>query len=247
MSRTDLEVYNEATGFMIASAGLCGGDYSSVDPGDERWLDAVRDGVFLPFELVQDDPFILRVVLDEPLNVQEQAEWVGCTRHKLRVPDGRLVVIGGGVGYLEGEDMTDFTCFLDVPPGDYLAELYTYFHGINGEYCLDGAGPPEPIGAYFRRTRPGEPFPLWLHNECAEEPEADPGHEDEWMDAEEDYDSEQPPYVGFLLRLSPLTEVPELPPMRDGWFAIGSGARRPEVCPVGVVADHLAPDDDDDD
>jgi hypothetical protein len=232
-------VYNEATGFMIASEGLCGGDYSSIDEEDAEWLKAIKDGVFLPFQLVQDDSIIIRVVLDEPLSGQEQDEWVGLTRHKLRIPDGRLVLIGGGTEYLWGEDMTEFTRFLDVPPGDYLAELYTYFQGVNGSYCLNEVTPKEPIGTYFRRTRPGEPFPLWLRNECADDPEADPGHDEEWEDAEADYDTEQPTYVGFLLRLSPLGEVPDLPPMEGGWFDIGSGARRPALCPIGVVAEYL--------
>src|SRR5262245_21048014 len=106
---------------MIASAGLCGRDYSSVESGDEDWLQAAKEGVFLPFELAQDDPFIPRVVVDEPLTAQERDEWGGCTRHKLRIPDGRLAVIGGGPEYLWGEDMAEFTRFLDVPPGDYLA------------------------------------------------------------------------------------------------------------------------------
>src|SRR4051812_5522268 len=96
MSRADFDVYNEATGFMITSKGLCGRDFSSVDSGDETWNKAVAEGVFLPFELAQDDPFIIRVVLDEPLSRQEADEWVGCTRHKLKVPDGELAIIGGG-------------------------------------------------------------------------------------------------------------------------------------------------------
>jgi hypothetical protein len=238
-------VYNEATGFMIASKGLCGRDYSSVDVEDEEWLQAIKDGVFLPFQLVQDDSIIIRVVIDEPLSAQEQDEWVGYSSHKLSIPDGHLAVIGGGTEYLWGEDMTEFTRFLDVPAGDYLAELYTYFQGINGEYCLNKAGKREPIGTYFRRTRPGEPFPLWLQNECADDPKADPGHDEEWEDAEADYDTEQPTFVGFLLRLSPLTQEPPLPPMEHGWFDIGSGARRPAVCPIGVVADSLAPKEED--
>ncbi len=229
---------------MIASNGLCGGHYSSVDSEDEEWGQAIKDGVFLTFELVQDDPFIIRVVLDEPLSEQEQAEWVGCTRHRLRIPDGCLVVIGGGPEYLWGEDMEEFTRFLDVPPGDYQADLYTFYHSINGSYCLNAAGSPEPIGAYFRRTRPGEPFPRWLRNECVDDPGSDPGHDEEWEDVEADYDTEQPTYVGFLLRLTPLTDEPELPAMEDGWFDIGSGARRPSICPIGVVADHLLPEDD---
>ncbi|MGE3820094.1 MAG: hypothetical protein AB7I30_11770 [Isosphaeraceae bacterium] len=241
MSRVDLEVDNEATGFMIASEGLHGRDFSSVDSEDEEWLKAVKDGVFLPFELVQDDSFIIRVVVDEPLSSQEEAEWVGRTRHKLRVPDGRLVIIGGGPEYLWGEDVEEFTRFLDVPPGDYLAELHTYYHGINGSHCLNEAEPSEPIGSYFRRTRPGEAFPLWLRNECASDPEADPGREEEWRGVESDYETEQPPYVGFLLRLSPLERAPKSPPMEDGWFEIGTGARRPKTCPIGIVADHLVP------
>ena len=244
MSRVDLVVYNEATGFMITSKGLCGRVFSAVDAEDQAWADAVKEGVFLPFELVQDDSFVIRVVLDEPLSFQEQDEWVGRTRHPLRIPDGTLAVIGGGLEYLGGEDMADFTRFLDVPPGDYLAELYTYFHGVNGSYCLNGVEPQEPIGAYFRRTRPGMPFPLWLSNECAGDPESDPGHEAEWEAAKADYGTEQPTYVGFLLLLSPLGEEPEPATTEDGWFEVGQGARRPDACPLGVVAEHLVPADD---
>jgi len=241
MSRHDLDVYNEATGFMIASAGLCGSDYSETESGDEDWLRAIEEGVFLPFELVQDDPFIIRVVLDEPLSAQEEAEWVGRTRHKLQIPDGRLVVIGGGPEYLWGEDMEEYTRFLDVPPGTYLAEVYSYLQGVNGDYCLGEVEPAEPIGSYFRRTRPSKPMPLWLRNECVDDPEADPGHDEEWEEVEADYETEQPPYVHFLLRLSPLVDEPPLPALEDGWIAVGQGARRPEVCPLGLVADHLVP------
>lgn len=230
---------------MIASAGLCGGDYSAVEQEDAEWFAAIRDGVFLPFELVQDASFIIRVVVDEPLSRQESDEWVGITRHKLRVPDGRLVVIGGGPEYLWGEDMAEFSRFLDVPPGDYLAEVHTYLQSVNGKYCLDDAGPLEPLGAYFRRTRPDEPFPLWLRNECAVDPESDPGHEEDWRVVDADYDTEQPSYVSFLLRLSPLTEEPPPTPTEDGWFRIGEGARRPAACPLGIVAEYLVPDEDD--
>jgi len=100
--------------------------------------------------------------------------------------------------------------------------------------------PQRALGAYFRRTRPGEPFPLWLRNECTSDPDLDPGHEEEWHEEEEDYDTPQPDYVGFLLRLTPLDgEAPELPDMVDGWFSHAPRPRKPAVCPIGVVADRI--------
>ena len=239
MSRYDLEIYNESTGFMITSKGLCGQDFSGIEAEDKAWKTAIREGVFLPFELVQDDSFIIRVVVDEPLSEQERDEWVGMTTHKLRIPDGDLAVIGGGLEFLWGEDMEEFARFQKVPPGDYLAEVYTYLQGVNGEYCLDLAKPREPLGAYFRRTRPGEPFPLWLKNECASDPDIDPDHKKEWENAEADYDTEQPPYVSFLLRLSPLLEAPPLPKFEEGWITVGQNPRRPEKCPLGLIAEYL--------
>jgi len=237
MSRVDLEVYNEAGGFMVGSSGLHGGAYVDAVDGDPTWMAGVEAGDFLPFQLVQDDGFAIRVVIGEPLSAPERDEWVGRTRHRLRVPDGRLVVVGGCQEYLAGEEMGEFTAALDVPAGEYLAELYCYYHGVNGEHCLDAAGPPEPIGAYFRRTRSGEPFPPWLRDECADDPRKDPGHEGEWDGEEVDYDAPRPRYVGFLLHLSPLVEAPEAASIERGWITIGQGARRPRACPLGIVAD----------
>jgi hypothetical protein len=244
MSRTDLDVDNEACGFMIGSASLHGGAYAEAEDGDARWLAGIAAGDFLPIGLVQDDGFVIRVVVDEPLSAREDDEWVGRTRHRLRVPDGRLVVVGGCQEYLAGEEMDEFTASLPVPPGDYLAEVYSYLHGVNGDYCLREAGLDEPLGAYFRRTRPGEPFPPWLRDLCAHDPRLDPGHEEEWRDVKVDYDAEKPAYVGFLVRLSPLVEDPAPPATERGWIAIGQGARRPAACPLGLIAEHLAARDD---
>ena len=244
MSRFDLVIYNESTGFIITSQGLCGQDFSDIESEDKAWGKAIREGVFLPFELVQDDGFIIRVVIDEPLSEQERDEWVGFTSHKLRIPDGKLAVIGGGLEFLWGEDMDEFARFQEVPPGDYLAEVYTYLQGVNGSFCLDKAKPREPLGAYFRRTRPGEPFPLWLKNECASDPAIDPDHKKEWKTAEADYETDQPPYVGFLLRLAPLSETPAPPKMEDGWITVGQNARRPDKCPLGLIAEYLVESED---
>lgn len=240
MGRFDLDVYNEATGFLIASESVSQGDFADVEPGGADWRSAVKAGRFLPFQLVQDDPFLIRVVVNEPLTRPEREEWVGRFAYELQVPDGRLAVVGGGPEYLWGEDMEEYTRVLDIPAGTYRAEVYTYLHGVNGRYCLAAADADEPLGAYFRRTRPGTPFPLWLRNDCASNPALDPGHADEWRGVQPDYDAEQPDYVGFLLRLSPPAESPALPDLEDGWFAIVHEARKPAACPLGLVADRTA-------
>ncbi|WP_337173162.1 hypothetical protein [Paludisphaera sp.] len=236
MSRIDVEVYNEAGGFTIASAGLCGRDLAGVIPGDERWMAAVADGVFMPIELAQDDPIVIRVVVDDPLTDPERDEWVARVRHRLSVPDGRLLIMGGACEYFDGEDMEEYSRTLDIPAGDYQAEVYTYLHGANGDYALDQAGPPEAVGAYFRRTRPGEPFPGWLRAECRDRPGVDPGHEDEWRDAGDDAEGDRPRFLHFLLRLSPDRGEPGPPPDTRGWYSAGAEARRPARCPLGIPA-----------
>lgn len=246
MSRIDLEVYNEATGFTITSARLCGRDLSGVVPGDDRWMAAVADGVFLPIELAQDDPFVIRVVVDEPLADQERDEWVACLRHRLRIPDGRLLLMGGGTEYFDGEDMEEYSRTLEVPAGDYQAELYTYYHSANGDYALHQAGPPEPIGAYFRRSRGGRTFPAWLREECRNRVGCDPGHEDEWRDSGDEEEGERPRLVHFLLRLSPDRGESGPAPDANGWFSAGAGARRPASCPLGIPAVLRAEDADGD-
>ncbi|WP_406700502.1 hypothetical protein V5E97_16980 [Singulisphaera sp. Ch08] len=133
---------------------------------------------------------------------------------------------------------------LDVPPGEYLAEVYTYLHGVNGSSCLAATNSDEALGAYFRRTRPGMEFPLWLQNECAGDPNNDPDHKEEWKDKTSDYETEQPHYVSFLLRLTPLIEAPGLPKMDGGWIVEAQGARKPTAFPLGVVADHLVSEDE---
>lgn len=249
MSRAEVEIYNEATGFVITSKSLAGRDLSEVEPSSDEWIALTQEGVFLPVQLVQDDGFNVRVIVDEPLSGDEEAQWVDHWAGTLLVPDG-VLTISAGSEYLEGEEMEDYTEFVDVPPGAYRAELFTCIPGVNGWYCLGAAeGGDEPLGAYFRRTRPGERFPDWLFDDCVEEPEIDPGHEDEWMERETDY--EVGAYVDFLLRLTRLAEGESGPAApvetaRDernprGWVPIAVAPRKPTRFPVGLLTEGGTP------
>jgi predicted DNA-binding WGR domain protein len=246
--RKDLYVYNEATGFTITSRRIGGKGW---DGGGKEWMKGVRNGDLIPIELVQDDPFVMRVVVGGELDAQEAAEWVGRLDWKLRVPDGNLVVCGGAEYIMEAfadeEDsfMAEYLRHVKIPRGEYRASVYMYMGGVNGRACMQaarGGDEPDPLGEWFRRSRPGEKFPAWLHNACVIDPSEDPGHENEWKGVERIEDPNKY-YVDFLLHLVPLEPGAEvaMPQLSGeggdaGWFANPNECRVPDTIPLGIVA-----------
>lgn len=215
--RRDLRVYNEANGFVVTSRKLAG---KTLEEGASAWKKAVLKGDLLPLTLVQDDGFVIRVVAGAPLSGQEEAEWVARLDWHLNVPDGKLCVTGGSVFTTDGYDADDpyyeqFVGEVAVPKGRYRASLYTYAHGVNGASVLDhlagGYGKSEPIESWFARTRPTETRA----------------------------DVSGLELVDFLLHLDPVAEAPRtglatLP--EDGWFGGAEAARKPALCPTGLIA-----------
>src|SRR5262249_45032112 len=129
--RGDYYVYNEAGGWVITSEGLNG----SKPIEDQRaWGRELKRGTFVPITLVQDDELVIRVVVDEPLSEQEAEEWIDRFSCTLRVPDGRLMLVGGSE-YLEEPDPAeheDYVRRVEVPPGDYRVTVYSHLLGVNG-------------------------------------------------------------------------------------------------------------------
>jgi hypothetical protein len=241
-NRLDVGVYNEATGFLLTSATLTKADPDELALEEEsHWNAAVRHGLLLPVLLWQDDSFVARLILGD-LNEQEQEEWLGRLTWKIRVPCGELVLAPGRQA-LERTTHPGRLQSVDIPAGDYLVNIYTLINSMNAGPLLEGpdGGLAEPLGAWFRRSRPeAAEFPLWLHNLCCRHPAQDPGHEQDWAGREPDDDSEfDEPYVDFLIQLLPLREDLEvIPPNEDGWL-LTSEIRRPECCPRGIRSDNL--------
>jgi hypothetical protein len=235
----DISVYNEATGFSLHSRSMGGLDREALS---DNLLQSVKDGLVIPIELVQDDPLSVRVVIGD-LTEAEEAEWVGRIVWKLRIPCGSLAVEGGLDPRCTDED--DFVQFIDIPAGDYRVEVLTYVHGVNGDYCISDFLKDEAMGTWFRRTRPDTPMPMWMKLGFSEEPELDPGHEEEWEKFGEYLDGlsmkkydklvDDIHLLDFIVRLTPLEDdTIELEIGEDGWFAIDTGARKPELCPLGI-------------
>src|SRR5262249_6087753 len=133
--RTDLYIYNEATGWTLTSASLNGRGDHPIEMEDEAdWLREVRRGTFVPVTRVQDDPLVVRVVVEEELTEQEAEEWTDHFAWKLAVPDGKLLVCGGAEYLWEAdlESGADYLQTLDVAPGTYRVDVYTQLAGVNG-------------------------------------------------------------------------------------------------------------------
>jgi hypothetical protein len=223
--RRDLSVYNEATSFTLTSRRACGTYTFPLSAGQRRRGRA--EGQFLCFELVQDDPINVRLVLGDELTAEERGEIVHRTDGRLDVTDGQLVVAGGAECLWERwEKQADYAQQIAVPPGVYRLEVAACFTGVNGpglswgNYGIDAGQPgatvarrrggplkSEPVGAWFRRTRRKERMPAWLRMHCYEDPRSDPGYEHEYDDDVIDYDAVEnalKPLLDFVVRLTPL-------------------------------------------
>jgi hypothetical protein len=114
-------------------------------------------------------------------------------------------------------------CYVEVPPGEYGVEVYSYppgdlssGWGHISDPDLFGAVPGIEAEApieYFRRTRPKENSPAWIKGEV-----------------------DDTSYINFLVRLSPLQGQVLLPKLEEGDLGIEWEFRKPVQCPLGILA-----------
>jgi hypothetical protein len=218
--RLDVSIYNDSNGFALWAAGKDGKPVPELAQGDARTADGLRrlarQGVVVPLQLAQDDGFTTRFLLGEA-DPQEAGEWVGRCVARLILPEGRLGYNGA---------------VLEVPPGEYRAEVCCYLPHSNGYFCLEWARKStrdkEALGAYWRRTRPGPDMPRWLAWHLLNCPRDDPGQaaqwerlgemtprgralRDEWEAQADPLGQEDGGYVDFLVRLTPAPRRLPLP------------------------------------
>ena len=130
--RQDLAIYNEATGFVVTSRKMAG---KAMEEESAAWKKAVTKGDMLPMSLIQDDPFIIRIVAGDALTKAESAEWVARLDWHVNVPDGKLCVTGGSVFTNEDYEEDDphqeqYVGQILVPKGHYRAALYSMARGL---------------------------------------------------------------------------------------------------------------------
>jgi hypothetical protein len=248
--RRDVYIENDSGGFSVLAADAVDAIIDDARADDSRFV-ATHKAMLL--ELYGDDSMPVRIVVDEPLSPEEDAQWLARATWQIDAPDGRMLVMGGfdpdvlswwkndgGAG--DGRGVAEVT----AAPGRWRVDIYAHAGSMNGRVMLSEAG--EKPGAAFRRSHPGRPFPLWLAKMLEFSGEDDPGFEELWRDVKGSMDSgklgvetEGGDAVGFLVHFSPATGSPGEPP-EGVWFGRADHGRVPDTFPVGLVS--AVPDPD---
>jgi hypothetical protein len=165
----DPELFCDGSTYVLTSeslgrSGLTPAELSAIlfgeSSGDVTVEDLLRDGVCLPllFEgdcaLDQETTFVVG-----DLGEQEQRDWIARLAWKLNVPCGKLLLVGG----CAAEDL-ERACSgkrpkkrsvlhqrIEIPPGEYLVEVYAYLESITVSMFLEG----NELEAEYRARHPG--------------------------------------------------------------------------------------------
>ena len=237
--RRDVYIENDSSGFSIIPSYALDRIIAD-DRQNDRAIALDHQAVLMA--LYGDDSFPARLVVGGTLSEDETAEWLARVTWKLSIPSGSVLLCGGfdprtlSAWRDRNDDWEGMVHALDVPPGDYLVDVYTYRPTINGRFIEDKW--PTKLGTWFRQDHAGRAYPAWMVNELELAPELDPGHEDEWgdsRDADRSVDDGMEYSIGYLVHLRPWDESAALSPLPDdGWFLPEEGARVPPRCPLGL-------------
>ncbi len=232
--RLEFIIHEAGCLIMIAPMSLGGHEYEELLDlfGDAQNLrQMIEQRAIMPMDLYQDDGYLVRVVFGD-LNEEEASQWTARARWKLNIPCGQLLITGAldneaGFEAIKDGDKFWLGGYVEVPAGEYDAEVYSYppgdlstgwgqienFDGKGLFKPAAGIQPENPLD-YFKRTRPDEEPPAWIR---------------------EDGFVQEGEYINFVVRLAPLTDARPMPELEDGGF-LKWEFRKPERCPVGIRA-----------
>jgi len=243
--RRDIYIENDSGGFSVLAADAVD---AIIEDGRSDDMQFVTGHKAMLLELYGDDSLPIRIVANEPLTSDEEAQWLARTSWRIDTSDGRMLAMGGfdpdvlswwkeGGGEGDGRGIGAF----DVAPGSWRVDVYAHVGSMNGRAILDEAR--ERPGAAFRRNHPGRPFPLWLAQMLQFSGDDDPGFESLWKDVKGNMakgdlavDAEGPDPIGFLIHVTPFSGPDLAEPDDGGWFARDADSRIPAVFPLGIAS-----------
>jgi hypothetical protein len=143
------------------------------------------------------------------LNEQEEKDWVARLAWKLNIPCGKLIFCCGCcedelVPAAAGEPPPkhyEIYELIDVPPGEYLVEIYAYFSSMTVQVALEDYDEDEYDPKDFALFKKDRRF-------------LEAKKKYEW------YQKNRPGVDGvdYIIRLKPLENEPRMPRLDQGWF-----------------------------
>lgn len=246
--RRDVYIENDSGGFSVLAADAVDDIIEDARSDDARFVTSYKA---LLLELYGDDSMPVRIVVDEPLQPEEEAQWLARASWRIDTSDGRLLVMGGfdpdvltwwkdAGGEGDGRGIGAFS----AAPGSWNVDVYAHVGSMNGRVILSETD--EKPGAAFRRSHPDRPFPLWLAHMLEFSGEDDPGFEDLWKDVRGSMlggrlavDTGGGDAIGFLVHVTRSSGTAPSAP-EEIWFDRSANMRIPSTFPIGLVSE--APD-----
>jgi hypothetical protein len=153
--RRDVFIENDSGALSVVAADALD---AIIDDGRSDDESFVRNFKALLLELYGDDSMPVRIVVNEPLTGDEEAQWLARASWRLDTTDGRLLVMGGfdpdvmaswkeaTGGKADGRGVG----VIDAKPGAWRVDVYAHVGSMNGRAILDAAR--EKTGTVFRRS-----------------------------------------------------------------------------------------------
>jgi hypothetical protein len=244
--RRDVYIENDSGGLSVLAHDAVSDIIEDQRSDDMKFVTGFKA---LLLELYGDDSMPVRIVVDEPLRKDEEAQWLARASWRIDASDGRLLVMGGFdpdvLSWWKDETGGDRdgrgVAVVDVPEGALRIDVYAHVGSNSGRQILS-EGKVKP-GRAFRQNHPDRPFPLWLANMLDFSGEDDPGHEDLWRDMRASIgsgalavDVSGRAAIGFVVHVQRSTQAPGAGP-ESGWFAYDENARVPATFPLGLESE----------
>lgn len=198
------EFFCDGSSYLLTSSSLGGSDLTAEEVSEtlfegnqEERLELFKKGVCFPIVFEGDcalDRNSLFVLGD--LSEEEEKNWIGRLAWKLNIPCGKLILCCGwcdedlerAVALETPDEHYVIHQIIDVPPDEYLVEIFAYFSSMTVQVSLD---------SYDEKGH------LVENKELAE------FYKENYFDIEG---------IDYIIRLKPFENESELSKVEEGWF-----------------------------
>lgn len=236
----DQRFFNDGAWYVLSSTSLgnSGLEPSKIVDQLQGGVEAVQllisEGICLPLFFPGDCALDQAVVVLGDLTPDQEREWLGRIQSYLHIPCGEFMIMGGGGCEEDWEaaihntvpsnlHLFNFQKFI-IPPGDYLVEVYAFLGSMNFNFQLEEISKKQWKDWFNLQEVPEAEQPKWF----------------KFLLNNDYIDSEEFDFQEYIIRLSPLREIPPFPTLDEDLTWCGHYQfRQLAHSPVGISRSQL--------